>query len=479
MSTSLAVPSEFDFRVRPENLLPQWRIVRDQFKGKPEWYYLSKLAAYASARGRDASTCDEALLKQFGEAFGAAGSADIDRKLETIRREIGKLRASQPNGPWPTINPSRRRIHARQAQRQTCTQVLLDDIEAYLSACMPNVKEGAKNARRNFLLRMIATAEAALGAGCIARLVDLFRADVLRALKARAWGAGAVEETPSAVHNRCRLLEIGIAYFFDVEKSEQEAGRLHRLLQKGPRRGNEVKPKMIGALQGLDQASLKAIGARSRQAVADFAAHDGGPGVLEHAQCGVGLILVLGAALRTGDVAKVEFDGEPRKIPGAIALERKTLCLPGPTKPNLEENFSDETVAAIDAYWIEFWRRTGKPPLRLLAHRNGDPKSSCSFAVAVGKFGAAIGLKLTPQLLRLAVVRALYATGASHDDVAATLGVKQLINVKSRFDGFSDEAARAKTSERVVSDEEEQEQHAEQSEGNDQAKGHEPEEGDK
>ena len=135
-----------------------------------------------------------------------------------------------------------------------------------------------------------------------------------------------------------------------------------------------------------------------------------------------------------------------------LRRRRPTLAPASDPETSLEKHMSAETVEAIDSYWMMFWRRTGAPPVVLLCNRDGKPKSAAAFPNGVAKFGRAIDVSLTPQLLRIAVVAAMFEAKAKPDDIAATLGIKQLVNLESRFKAFIDEDAAEQMADEITSE---------------------------
>jgi hypothetical protein len=221
-----------------------------------------------------------------------------------------------------------------------------------------------------------------------------------------------------------------------VLKDPKLVGWLVGVHKKGVKRSNEIPGAKIAAVGKISVSVLRKVADRARAVIAEFVSGDGGPHDLERAQIAVAILVVLVTCFKRAEVMTVRFAGPGHKIPGKISIERPTLMGALGSTTSFEEAMSDETIALIDAYWLAVWRRTGEPPVWLLGHRDGTEKSAAAFPNGTAKFGKSIGVKLTPEMLRIAVVAALYRGNVSREDIAAILGINQMINLDSRFRVF-------------------------------------------
>ncbi|WP_294537288.1 hypothetical protein [uncultured Rhodoblastus sp.] len=430
--------SEFDLRVDLTSLLPLWQILL-RAVDKESYYAFTKLASWSTRRGKDVLDVTEADLLAFGAAYEAAGRQSVDVKVERIRSIVAKLRRNGSTFPLPSLAAPQKRQTPRKDQYANLPQAFKDDFHEHFALCMPNATSASQISRKNFLLRMIALAEGELGKGGIARLFQIWSKNSLRAMKNANWGdtdGNPQDPTSSGVHNRSKLLEIGVQNARKVLKDPKLAKWLKGVHKKGVKRSNEIPGEKIEAVGKISTEVLRKIASHARAVIREFVAGLGGPHDLERAQIAVAILVVLVTCFKRGDVMKVKFAGPPRKIPGKISIERPELVQALHTATSLEEEMTAETTALIDAYWLAFWRRTGEPPVWLLGHRDGEEKSAAAFPNGVAKFGKSIGIKVTPEMLRIAVVAGMYRGNVSREDIAAILGIKQLVNLDSRFGVF-------------------------------------------
>lgn len=436
--------TEFSLAVRFADLMPGWQAIKPTVS-RTDWYVLNLFAGYCSRRGIDAGQAAEQHLQEYGLARKTAGYVAVDEKIERIRSIVHHASRSQPKIAFPSLAAPRSRETPRQDQYDNAPPQLRADIDALTGACMPNAKPESSRSRRNFLLRMIALAESRLGNGAIASLDTLFAKPALRAMRDGNWGdpGGDLKDPTSlGVTNREYLLSNGRRFYALVRKDQPRAAYFDRLLKNAVRRSNAIPDRKVKETVNIDSAMLRSIGDKAKDVIAEFIRSDSEAiRDLERAQTALGIVLLLATALRTGKIAIAGFFGPMRKIPSKMAIERPTLALNADPTTSLEEDMAEATKELIDGYWVEYERRTGYAPTFILCHRDGAPKSSVTFAVGVRTFGDRHGFSITAEMIRLAIVRELYAAKTSRGDIAGILGVRQLVNLDSRYSIFEGEDA--------------------------------------
>jgi hypothetical protein len=430
-------------RVTPTDLTPSWRALQARIGDSYIWSVFSKYAAYCSALGIDVDKADEAVAADFDLAFRAAGKTYGQQHIESMRRYSARLRAKDPAIVCPPLNPPRVRATPRQDQWEALLDPLRDDIVAYIDRCMPGVNDQAKLARQNFLMRNIALAQS-LGFA-IDRLADLFDVPVLRALEKAAFGVPSLanwRNSATAIFYRARLLEIGRKYAFKVLDDEPMGERLDGYLQHDvKRRGTLATATRLGAQQFDDPAFVERLKAVSGARIDVFARGDDPHYALERAQIGLAIFLILITGRPPRKIIHAAFTGPLRRLVGSGRLSRPALALPDCGVEDVEADLSEETLACFDRFWKAFFLAVGDEPTQVFVDRKGKLKTTFALAVGVGKLGAEIGVRLTPQIVQVAVARLLIKSGLPDEDIARILGLSQEVNLRARYEPIFNEGA--------------------------------------
>jgi hypothetical protein len=297
-------------------------------------------------------------------------------------------------------------------------------------------RDASRDEKKRFLLRQIKLAESLRGKK-IMRLRELFDEAVLDALEEASFGEKTGrnwQESTTAIFIRSRLLELGVRYAYDVIGDDQLGDMLTAIVdatQKHQKRRATLSAADREASRQLDVPdNTKALTAACRKSAADFKAN---PSPRRHvaAQCGIGVLLQLGTGRPPFIVRTAKFAGPPRTMPdGEI---RPTLVLNDPTLKNMEKDFTAETVAAIDDFWVGAKELRKTDPRALFATRDGTTKSGSAYTLTVQRFCKRNGVTIGPKAIQVGVKRRLISEGHSSQKIAEMVGVQQGANLRERF----------------------------------------------
>jgi hypothetical protein len=110
------------------------------------------------------------------------------------------------------------------------------------------------------------------------------------------------------------------------------------------------------------------------------------------------------------------------------------LGLPACGVDDVEADLSEAVLMLFDRFWKAFFLFTGVEPAAFFVDRKGKVKSTLTLAVGVAKLGAEIDVKLTPQIIQVAVARLLIKSGLPDEDIVRILGLSQEVNLRSRYE---------------------------------------------
>ena len=427
-------PSQFDVKSTGDDLLLNWTKLKASLQ---DWRWVSRAASWASGNGIDAEAYNEGFHAIFRDEFVADGWNFSDADDQSFRRAIAKLRQSGFTGELPPLHEQRKKKHVRVEQYENLPEALkvgLDDLILYNSAN----SEATKARKRRQILRAIDLAQQ--GGAVVFQLNDLWDIPTIMILENAGWGSSHEpwQGDPNAVEFLHAVLSMGMHYCFGVLKDIERGSFLRRLIKRAPKRQSGINGADYAATLELDHNDLAAIVTASTSIVDNFLENPTVSGGFKNAQLSVALWLLLSTARRPCWISQITFTGPTRQIgPGEV---RGTLRYPDSPDFDIEGEWREATIQRLDGFYRVSGKILGRPLVGLMELPGGGLRSPSDFPNWVRIFGEELGLKISPRILGLLVVRLLMPKEDQSDNelerIARILGISQIINLKSRYGVF-------------------------------------------
>jgi len=444
-------------RVSSTDLSLPFQLYLDQFSSSQKRHVFLKFFSWCDFKKFHLPEIDEVTLLAYQSDCADNGYTLPSGWLNSVRR----LNSTLPQEARLALQSPQEEEGARQQQFKSLSSNLQSQIEELVACCAPGGDKASRAVVRRQLLRALELAEKQ---GCeIAALDQFWAPETLQIFDKCTYGQPDIkkwQESLSAEKMRYEHLRIGCLFAKKVSKDMSMLARLKSLLvtSGSPKERNLSFEDAAAARELATPEALELLKNTCRTKIEAFCIKPTGRRLPVAQTAANALIQLASGQPRSVVVKSAEFAGVPRLIPGTDR-KRPMLILTIPQKfrrrskkkqpkriVSVEETVTEETQCCFDQFWLAFLQHFGQPP-RFLNERcdfeqvqaTGSTRNPETYSTTLRHLGEKIGLHLTPEILKLAVVALLKQAGVSDEDAARSLGIRQMVNFRRSFRDLLDD----------------------------------------